>query len=131
MLTEYLEIKQIADTTIEQMGGRGMLTAMIGASFPSNYFWHDDKCDLTVTIHFSFKGSRKYNECDITYNRAQDLYSMELVKSVERKTKRNDSGWGAYGITMVDRVKCLELHMLTGDQLAEVFTRHTGLYVTL
>ena len=65
----------VANTIIEQMGGAGKLTAMVGAK----HFVGDE-----TSVQFSFSGCRKANKCRVTLL-PTDLYKMELLK-VNKKT---------------------------------------------
>lgn len=65
---------QIAQTTLDQLGGAGRLTAMIG--------FHSSNYDKNGVLGFKFRGSRKYNYAQITLA-DDDTYTVRLVKIVK------------------------------------------------
>ena len=96
----------VANIIIEQMGGAGKLTAMIGAT----YFAGDD-----TSVQFSFKGCRKANKCRVTLL-PNDLYKMELLK-VNKRT--------------YDLEYLYQEEGLYWDMLKPEFEKETGLYLSL
>lgn len=97
--------KQIAETTLMQLGGYGRLKAMIGAEF----FSYDDKGTLT----FKFKGCRKANYLEVVLD-ADDTYTMVFLKITNPTRKEVGKFSGLY---------C--------DQLQGIFENETGLYLSL
>jgi hypothetical protein len=97
---------QLAQTIINQMGGTGRLSAMIGAN---NFVTTENG------VQFSFKGSRKANRCTVTLD-ASDTYTMKLYK-VNART--------------FDFSMTAEHEDLYWDMLKPVFERETGLYLSL
>lgn len=99
--------QQIAETTIQQLGGYGRLRLMVGA----DKFTYDKK----GTIRFWFKGSRKVNHLEIVLD-PTDTYTMTFRKITQR------------GLNVK------EINTLSGvyaDQLREIFEGETGLYLSL
>ena len=75
MIKTQQEHLQIADTILQQLGGKRKLNALIGLEFPI-------ALDISANyggLQFSFKGSRKVNKCVIKLN-GLDLYDFELWK---------------------------------------------------
>ena len=70
--------KEIAATTLQQLGNYGKMKAMIGI--------HSLVCDPDGTLYFRFKVSRKANECVIHLN-GNDLYDMTFYRNVRQKNK--------------------------------------------
>lgn len=70
--------EQIANTTLQQIGGAGKISAMIGA----NRIAFNSEGTLT----FHFKGSRKMNFIKIKLN-SSDLYEVEFYKYSPRKNE--------------------------------------------
>ena len=97
---------EIADTTLEQIGGYGKLRAMVGAS----NFHHDDDGALT----FHFKGSRKANRVRVELH-PSDTYVVTFFKWSPTKmtAKETEQFYGVYN-----------------DQLATTFEQYTGLYLS-
>ncbi len=91
---------------LQQMGGAGNLSAMIGAT----YFVGDE-----TSLQFSFKGCRKANKCRVTLL-PNDLYRMELLK-VNKRT--------------YDLEYLYEEEGLYWDMLKPVFENETGLDLSL
>ena len=96
----------VATTIINQMGGAGRLSAMVGAS---NFVGDTD------SVMFSFKGCRKANKCRVTLL-SSDTYKFELYK-YSRKTFDCPVVYEADGIYW--------------DMLKPVFERWTGLRLSL
>ena len=92
---------------IDQMGGMGKLTAMVGA-----YMF----VDLGNGIKFKFKGSRKSNLCQVIYDSDTDLYTFEL--------------WHI-GQYPSDYKKVYNMGGVYSGMLIELFEDKTGLYLSL
>ena len=98
---------EIANTTLNQLGGGNRLSAMIGAK---HFMSHEDG-----TLSFKFKGNRKMNYIRITLD-ASDTYTMSFQKFSPSK-----------GTVKV----ILEVSMVYNDQLKAVFEQETELYLSL
>jgi hypothetical protein len=97
--------KQIAETTLAQLGGAGRLSTMVGAK----HFSHDVKGALS----FRFAGCKKANHIEITLN-GKDLYDIQFYKL------------GRYEIKKVK-----EYGDIYADMLQDVIERYTGLCLSL
>jgi hypothetical protein len=107
----------IANTTIQQLGGTGRLSAMINAK---NFTYDKDG-----TLTFSFSGCKKINQVTIELN-SKDLYNITFTKytagRMNNKTfEYKEPTWKA--------VK--EYEDIYNDQLKSVFEETTGLYLSL
>jgi hypothetical protein len=102
-----MEAKMIAETTLQQLGGAGRLTAMIGAK----HFGYDKNGTLT----FQFKMCKKANGVRIELN-GKDLYDVTFTKFNAR----------TYEVKEVHKFEDVY-----ADQLKEVFESFTGLYLSL
>ena len=102
-------VKQIADTIIQQMGGRKMC-AMVGAK---NFTYGAIEYDgfYQPYMLFQFAMSRKYKYCRVIYNQGADTYIFQLL---------NSKG----------EVK-FELEDVYSDDLVPLFEEKTGLYLHL
>lgn len=94
-------------TTIEQLGGFGKLSAMLGAH---GFTYDNEAC----RVSFKFKGSRKANAVTVTYDRGADLYNVTIYK-----------------LARFDVRTVLEVEGLDTAQMRETFERTTGLYLSL
>ena len=103
----------IADTTLQQLGGRGRLKAMIGAR---DFSSRDDG----RTLHFKFPACPKANVCKITLN-ALDTYDVTFIKVGRLSRKTYEVPVQTTG----------EFSGVYCDQLREVFEGFTGLYLSL
>lgn len=101
------ERKQIAETTLLQLGGVNRLSAMIGA--------YNFSYDNNGAVTFWFKGCRKANIIKVLLNES-DLYNIEFLKmntrSYECKTVK----------TFTD---------VYNSELKSVIETYTGLYLSL
>ena len=97
----------VAHTILQQMGGSGKLSAMVGA----HDFIGDDK-----SLQFSFKGSRKANKCRVVFDYTTDTYIFQLWKFNKRT---------------YDMAKVYELELVYWDMLIDLFESETGLYLSL
>lgn len=98
------EQKQVAETIIEQLGGR--LTPMIGAY---NMFHH---AEGALSFRFKARASNSANHCKVTL--VDDLYTVVFTSI--RGTKVNVKG---------------TFEGIYNDQLKELFERETGLCLTM
>ena len=105
--------QNIAETTLNQLGGVGKLTAMIGAE---NFRFSEDPNGESVELGFSFKGCKAANTCTILYDAANDYYSVDLLK-FSKKTFQYQNVFSTWGVE--------------GSQLIELFENKTGLYLSL
>jgi hypothetical protein len=96
---------EIAKTIIEQLGGTGRLSVMIGA----NAFVAD-----TNNVMFGFKGCRKFNKIRITLN-GLDLYDVELMK---------------YSPSKLEITKTETVENVYADQMKELIEDRTGLFLS-
>tara|TARA_Y100000296_G_C5152956_1_gene247432 strand:+ start:788 stop:1120 length:333 start_codon:yes stop_codon:yes gene_type:complete len=110
MTTTTETTRKIADVTLQQLGGRGRLSAMIGAQ----HFYSDND---GATLIFQFKGSRKANAVKITLN-SLDTYDVEFVKKGTKRTGYLPTTVKEYG-------------MVYADQLHSIFESFTGLYLSM
>ena len=96
--------KEIAMTTLRQLGGKMFLT-MTGA----NKLSYGDEGEL----NFRFPGSKKWTHCKIALT-PSDLYSMTFykVRGMDVKDKKEISG-------------------VYFDMIRDIFTQETGLYTSL
>ena len=96
-----------ADIILQQFGGSQRLKAMINGR---DFFSENDG----MTLRFKFSSCRDANMCKVTLD-ADDTYTFELIK--------------------VGRLnKVTEFKSISGihaDQLRELFTAYTGLYLSL
>ncbi len=111
--------QQIAQTILNQMGGTGKLTAMVGAN---NFVFDGEK----QNVSFKFKACKKCNYVRITLN-AMDFYDVEFIKiHREASLKQLLAGKTTKEPTTVetfDNVDC--------EQLNPIFESVTGLYLSL
>jgi len=98
--------QEIAAIIIEQLGGIGKLSAMVGA----NGFLAIDN-----GLQFTFKGWRKANKCIITLD-GSDLYTMTMGR-LNKKTYDFKEAYNQEG--------------LYWSMLKPEFERTTGLYLSL
>jgi hypothetical protein len=101
-----MDNKQIAETIIQQMGGAGRITAMVGAK---DFMYGEGY------VTFKFKGSRKMNVVKIQLN-SMDLYDVTFMK---------------YSPKNLDCKTVKEFEGIYCDQLKELFENQTGLYLSL
>lgn len=95
----------VAERILEQMGGAGVLRAMIGAEvFVVN----------SRGVTFRFRGSRRFNCCGITLD-PDDTYTMALYQIGRHCGIRRE----------------LRVADVYADQLRLMFTAHTGLALSL
>lgn len=94
----------IATTILSQIGGLGKLSAMVGATLFT---------DLGDGLRFRFKGSRKAN-CLVVRLDPSDTYTVTF-----------------YRIRNVNVTETATFSNVYADQLRELFTNHTGLYLSL
>ena len=99
--------KQIANETINQMGGFSKLAAMVGA--------HNFVYDNDGMVKFSFKMCGKTNMIKIELS-SDDLYDVSFYK-FSRKNATCDL--------------VAEHNGIYNDQLRSIFERETGLYLSL
>ena len=104
----------IISTIINQLGGGPALKAMISAK--------DFVRDGENKIAFKFSGCRKANYCRVSLVLGSDTYSVELIK-IGRLNKKT---W-----KFSENVTHKEFTGIYGDQLKELFERHTGLLLSL
>ena len=104
------EEKNIATTILQQLGGTGRISVMIGASC----FTHGTKENGTY-LQFHFKGNRKYNMIRITLN-YMDTYDVEFIKMNKRT-------FDVKTIDAVNGVYC--------DMLKEIIEKQIGMYLSL
>lgn len=97
----------VAQTILEQMGGTRKLEAMVRAR-------HFMALEGDGGLQFTFSGSKKANVCRIAYDAGRDLYTFELGKFSNLTYTRTFIIEGVYW-----------------DLLAELFEKHTGLYLTI
>lgn len=95
--------QRIAGEIIRQLGGLGVLRAMIGIQY---------ECAIERGLGFKFKGCARFNYCRITL--AGDLYTVKLMK--------------ARGLKITNE---RELEMIYADNLRQVFEAETGLALSL
>tara|TARA_B100000686_G_C16374588_1_gene754307 strand:- start:22 stop:351 length:330 start_codon:yes stop_codon:yes gene_type:complete len=105
--------QDVAETIINQLGGIGKLTAMIGAD---NFSVSQDPNGENVDVSFTFKGCKAANTCTIRYDDASDYYNVDLLK-FSRKTFEYTNVFSTWGVE--------------GGQLIELFESKTGLYLSL
>jgi hypothetical protein len=99
------ENKQIVNTIFQQFGGNRALR-MVGGTVMGD--WKNQ------SLNMAFKGSKKANRLVIKYNRGMDDYTMTFFKVWNGKITKMVLSEGIYG-----------------DMLQDVFTNHTGLYLSL
>lgn len=99
----------VAETIIEQLGGKGPLTAMIGVK----HFIADEK---SVQIRFGGGAINKANSCIITLN-DDDTYTVRFAK-VGRAPR-------------FDVTECGTTSMVYADSLRKHFENTTGFYLSL
>ena len=110
--------KEIAITTMNQLGPYGHLKAMIGL--------RDMVYDSDGTVSFHFSGSRKANTCSIHLN-GSDLYDMTFYKEGTGKIT-----WSKNGTVLIpDEKEIGKFTDLYNDQLTETFESFTGLRLSL
>lgn len=98
------EQKQIAETIIEQLGGR--LTAMIGA----HHMFHH--AEGALSFRFKARASNSSNHCKVSL--VGDLYTVVFTSIRGSKVTVKGTFEGIYN-----------------DQLKALFERETGLYLTM
>jgi hypothetical protein len=99
---------QIAETTLQQLGGSGRLSAMIGAS----KFAHSKDGALT----FHFKGFKKANVIKIELDKANDVYVVSFYK---------------YNQKTFDCPMVAQYTWVYADDLKNVIEIYTGLHLSL
>jgi len=102
-----------ADIILNQFGGSRRLKAMINGR---DFFSENDG----MTLRFKFSSCRDANVCKVTLD-ADDTYTFELIK-IGRLSKKTYE------------VPVTEFKSISGiyaDQLRELFTAYTGLYLPL
>ena len=110
--------KEIAITTLNQLGEYGKMKAMIGI--------RDIVFDSDGTVSFKFSGSRKANACTIHLN-AYDLYDMTFYRTGSGKVT-----WSANGTVLIpDEKEVGKFCDIYNDQLTERFEGFTGLKLSL
>ena len=110
--------KEIAITTLKQLGPYGHLKAMIGI--------RDMIYDSDGTVSFHFSGCRKANTCSIHLN-GSDLYDMTFYKGGTGKIT-----WSKNGTVLIPEDKEVgKFTDLYNDQLTETFESFTGLRLSL
>ena len=101
------QANEIANTTLDQLGGGNLLSLMIGAK---HFMSHEDG-----SLTFKFKGNRKMNYIRITLD-ASDTYTMLFQKFSPSK----------------GTVKVIhEISMVYNDQLKAIFEQQTELYLSM
>jgi hypothetical protein len=100
----------ISDTIIKQMGGFNRIKSMTG-------------CDAITTDKYSihivnFKGSKKYNQCIVTYIPKHDLYDMKIYRFDANSIQKGERN-----------VENFE--QLFFDQLVDMFEETTGIKLSL
>lgn len=93
-----------ATTILNQLGGRGRLSMMIGAS---SFYGTSEGVGLT----FRFK-NRKANYAKVTLN-GKDLYDVEIFKATKFELKPVESAYDVYATDLVatfERLTGLFLH---------------------
>jgi hypothetical protein len=98
------EQKQIAETILEQLGGR--LISMIGA----HHMFHH--ADGALSFKFKARASNGSNHCKVTL--VNDLYTVVFTSIRGSKVTIRGTFEGVYN-----------------DQLMALFERETGLYLTM
>lgn len=110
--------KEIAITTMNQLGPYGHLKAMIGL--------RDMVYDSDGTVSFHFSGSRKANTCTIHLN-GSDLYDMTFYRKGQGKLS-----WTARGTVLIpDEKEVGKFTDIYNDQLRKTFEDFTGLRLSL
>ena len=119
MNTEIREnAREIAITTLNQLGNYGKMKAMIGIK--------DIIFDSDGTVSFRFSGSRKANTCTIHLN-GSDLYDMTFYREGTGKIT-----WSKNGTVLIPEDKEVgKFTDLYNDQLTETFESFTGLRLSL
>lgn len=102
-----------ADITLQQLGGRGRLTTMVGAK---HFMSQNDGRTLT----FRFQGSKVANFIRITLN-GLDYYDITFIKigPMNRKTYE------------APQTEVESFDNVAAEQLKSIFESTTGLYLTL
>ncbi len=111
--------KEIAATTLKQLGNYGKMKAMIGI--------HNIVCDPDGTLYFRFKVSRKANECVIHLN-GNDLYDMTFYRNGKGKLEYQEECGTVFIPSKKEVGKFTDLY---NDQLTETFESFTGLRLSL
>ena len=110
--------KEIAITTLKQLGPYGHLKAMIGI--------RDMIYDSDGTVSFHFSGCSKANTCTIHLN-GSDLYDMTFYREGTGKIT-----WSKNGTVLIPEDKEVgKFTDLYNDQLTETFESFTGLRLSL
>ena len=110
--------KEIALTTLGQLGNYGKMKTMIGM--------RDIVYDADGTVSFKFSGCRKANTCTIHVN-SLDLYDITFFRAGTGKIS-----WSANGTVLIPDEKEIEKFTdLYNDQLRETFESFTGLKLSL
>jgi hypothetical protein len=114
-----MNASNIAATTINQLGGRSRLSAMINAK----HFYSMEPMEGTGDhggVTFQFSGCRKARVCHI-WLESTDTYRMVLIKpATSRQIMEGKPDKIAY-----------KQSMLMADSLKEVFESQTGLRLSL
>lgn len=100
--------KQIAEKTLEYLGGQEKIAAMVDG----NYFSYNGK---DGTLYFRFKGNRKMNAVEFALT-PKDLYKVTFYK---------------YNPKTYEHKTVEEYDDIYADQLKDLFERITGLYLSL
>jgi hypothetical protein len=103
---------QVAETVFAQMGGKGRLSAMVGA----HNFSYDARDERRTVATFHFKGCRKANVCRVAYDYASDTYGFYLVRYSPKKLTLTP-------VVAIDRD-------VYAEDLRRLFESNTGLYLT-
>lgn len=101
-------MKQVAQIALQQIGGVGRLSAMIGAS---NFSFDSEN----GTLQFHFKSCKKANIIKIFLN-GSDLYDLEFFK---------------YNRRTLDVKKVKTFDDIYAEDLKPVIEKFTGLYLSL
>lgn len=106
-----MELQQIGQTILQQMGGQNKLSAMIAI----NHIGVGINGAGNPYISFSFKGNPKITHCVITLNK-MDLYDLDFIHLHPRSHER----------TVFKEVKDIY-----AESLKSTFENVTGLYLSL
>lgn len=111
---------EIANTIIEQLGGKARLNAMISAR---NFI------ALESGLQFNFSGSRKYNRCQIILN-GSDLYDLKFFKIPILNASASTEAVNRY-FEKKEKSKepVAEYNGVFCDTLVEIFEQETGLFL--
>jgi hypothetical protein len=108
-----------ADITLSQLGGRGRLTAMIGAK---DFFCSSDE----QTLMFKFKLCKKANYCEITIN-DRDEYDLVFKKIHRAPSLKQLMAGKEHKMPTVVEV----FNSIQSENLHETFQDFTGLDLSL